>query len=86
MEKLKKRLAELAEKSYRNNQYVFTNFLNMAEMNAFYEMRKEISYIPYTEFGGTENCERVMLRFGSEELFGYVEEFPICCIQAEPLI
>ena len=86
MELLKKRLAELADKSYRNNQYVFTNFLNMAEMNAFYEIRKEISYIPFTAFGGTENCERMMLRFGSEELFGYEEPFPICCIQAEPLI
>lgn len=86
MEQLKKRLAELAEKSYRNNQYVFTNFLNMAEMNAFYEMRKEISYIPFTAFGGTENCERLMVRFGSENFFGYEEPFPICCIQAEPLI
>ena len=86
MELLKKRLAELAEKSYRNNQYVFTNFLNMAEMNAFYEIRKDISYVPYTEFGGTENCERLMLRFGSEELFGYEEPFPICCIEVKPLI
>ena len=86
MELLKKRLAELAEKSYRNNQYVFTNFLNMAEMNVFYEMRKEISYIPFAVFGGTEDCERLMIRFGSEELFGYEEPFPIKCIQAEPLI
>lgn len=86
MELLKKRLAELAEKSYRNNQYVFTNFLNMAEMNAFYEMRNEISYVPFTAFGGTDNCERQMLRFGSEELFGYEEPFPICCILAEPLL
>lgn len=86
MELLKKRLAELAEKSYRNNQYVFTNFLNMAEMNAFYEMRNEISYVPFTAFGGTDNCERQMLRFGSEELFGFEEPFPICCILAEPLL
>ena len=86
MELLKKRLTELAEKSYRNNQYVFTNFLNMAEMNAFYELRKEISYIPFTAFGGTENCERLMIRFGSEEMFGYEEPFPIACIQTEPLI
>ena len=86
MELLKKRLAELAEKSYRNSHYVFTHFLNMAEMNTFYEMRKELSYIPYTAFGGTEQCERLMLRFGSEDLFGYEEPFPICCIQAEPLI
>lgn len=86
MELLKKRLTELAEKSYRNNQYVFTNFLNMAEMNAFYEIQREISYIPYTAFGGADQCERLMLRFGSEELFGYEEPFPIRCIQAEPLI
>lgn len=86
MERLKKRLLELAEKSYRNNQYLFTNFLNLAEMNAFYEIEKEISYVPYTIFGGAENCERVMIRFGSEELFGYEEPFPICCIQAEPLM
>lgn len=86
MEFLKKRLIELAEKSYHSNQYLFTNFLNMAEMDAFYEIRKEISYIPYTVFGGTQNCERLMIRFGSGELFGYEEPFPICCIQAEPLI
>lgn len=86
MELLKKRLTELAEKSYRNNQYVFTNFLNMAEMNAFYEIQREISYVPYTVFGGADQCERLMLRFGSEELFGYEEPFPIRCIQAEPLI
>lgn len=86
MERLKKRLLELAEKSYCNNQYLFTNFLNMAEMNVFYEVEKEISYVPYTVFGGADNCERVMIRFGSEEIFGYEEPFPICCIQAEPLI
>lgn len=86
MELLKKRFSELAEKSYRNNQYLFTNFLNMAEQNAFYEMQKEISYVPYTVFGGTENCERVMVRFGSEELFGYEKPFPICCIEVSPLI
>lgn len=86
MELLKKRLTELAEKSYRNNQYVFTNFLNLAEMNAFYEIQREISYVPYTAFGGADRCERLMLRFGSEELFGYEEPFPIRCIQAEPLI
>ena len=86
MELLKKRLLELAEKSYRNNQYVFTNFLGMAEMNAFYEIAREISYIPYTVFGGAQNCERLMLRFGSEELFGYEEPFPICCLEVKPLV
>lgn len=86
MELLKKRFVELAEKAYRNNQYLFTNFLNMAELNAFYEIQKEISHVPYRVFGGAPNCERQMIGFGSEELFGYEEPFPIRCIQAEPLI
>ena len=51
-----------------------------------YEIKKEISYVPFDVFGGTENCERLMIRFGSEELFGYEEPFPICCLLAEPLI
>lgn len=86
MELLKKRLAELADKSYRTNQYVFTNFLSLAEQTAFYEMQRELSYVPFTAFGGADNCERVMLRFGSAEYLGYEEPFPIRCIQAEPLI
>lgn len=83
---LKKRFEELANKTYRNNLYTFTNFLTMAEQDCFYQIQKEISYVPYTMFGGTEDCERLMIRFGSEELCGYEEPFPICCILIEPLI
>lgn len=83
---LKKRFEELANKTYRNNLYTFTNFLTMAEQDAFYQMQKEISYVPYTLYGGTNDCERLMIRFGSEELCGYEEPFPICCILIEPLV
>ncbi len=31
-------------------------------------------------------CERQMLKFGSEEMFGYDEEFPISCVIIEPLL
>ncbi|MGN0334268.1 MAG: YlmH/Sll1252 family protein [Lachnospiraceae bacterium] len=86
MELTEKRFRELAVKSYQNNIYLFTNFLNMAEIDLLYQMQRELSYIPFEVFGGTENCERVMVRFGSPELFGYEEPFPICCIKAEPLI
>ncbi len=86
MELLEKRLLELAKKSYQNNIYLFTNFLNMAELDVLYQMQKELSFVPFTAFGGAENCERLMVRFGSPELFSYEESFPICCIQAEPLI
>lgn len=82
----KKRLVELANKAYTNSQYLFTSFLSLAELNSYYQMERELSYVPVTIFGGTADCERVMLRFGDEELCGYEEPFPIVCVEIAPLI
>lgn len=84
-ELLKKRFRELARKSYQNNQYTFTGFLSLADLACFYEIEKELSYVPCKVWGGSELCERVMIRFGSEEELGYEEEFPIICIEVRPL-
>ena len=84
-ELLKKRFRELARKCYQQNQYTFTGFLSLADLSCFYETEKEISYVPYTIWGGSDLCERVMIRFGSEEELGYEEEFPIVCIEVKPL-
>lgn len=80
-----KRLEELAGKAYANSQYLFTGFLSMAELSVYYGMERTLSYVPVTVFGGTKDCERVMLRFGSEELCGYEEPFPIVCVEIAPL-
>lgn len=82
----KKRLIELADKAYNNSQYLFTGFLSMAEQNTYFSLERELSYVPVTLFGGTNDCERVMIRFGNEELCGYDEPFPIVCIKIEPVI
>lgn len=82
----RKRLEELADKSYSNSQYLFTGFLSAAELDIYYRMERELSFVPITVFGGTADCERVMLRFGSEELCGYEEPFPIQCIEIAPII
>lgn len=84
-ELLKKRFRELAQKCYQNNQYTFTGFLGMADLSCFYEMEREISYISYKIWGGSELCERVMIRFGGAAELGYEEEFPIVCIEVKPL-
>lgn len=84
-ELLKKRFRELGQKCYQNNQYTFTGFLSPADLSCFYEVEKELSYVPYTIWGGSELCERVMIRFGSSGELGYEEDFPISCIQARPL-
>lgn len=82
----KKRLEELAGKAYNNSQYFFTGFLSVAELDIYYQMERDLSYVTVTAFGGTKDCERVMLRFGDEELCGYEEPFPIVCLEISPLI
>ncbi len=82
----RKRLGELADKAYSNSQYLFTGFLSVSELDIYYQMERELAYASAALFGGTADCERMMLRFGSEELCGYEEDFPIACIQISPLI
>lgn len=84
-ELLKKRFADLAEKCYQQNQYTFTGFLGLAELSCFYGIERELSYVPYTIWGGCERAERAMIRFGSGEMLGYEEEFPIVCLKICPL-
>lgn len=85
-ELLKNRFLELANRSYHNNVYTFTDFLGLMEASAFHETEREISYVDYTIYGGAPDTERVVIRFGSEEALGYSEDFPICCLQISPLI
>ena len=84
-ELLKKRFRELADQAWQRGSYTFTGFLGLSELSAFYEMEREISFVPHSVFGGSEDAERAMIRFGSEEAFGYAESFPIVCVRICPL-
>lgn len=81
-----KRLAELAEKSSRQNIYTFTGFLGMAQQDVFYRMERELSFAHPVLFGGGEDAERVVARFGDPEEMGYEVEFPIVMLKIEPLL
>lgn len=85
-EEIKRRILDLANRCYQQNQYTFSGFLNAGEQAVLYEMEREIAFVPWKLFGGSPDCERKMLRFGSEEQLGYEEPFPICCLIAKPLI
>ena len=45
---LKKRLMELAQRSYNNGQYLFTGFLSEAQQDCYYQIEREISHVPAT--------------------------------------
>lgn len=84
-EQMQKRFLELGERAYQNGMYTFTPFLGLQEQSAFYSMERKLSHIPWIAFGGMEGCERKMVRFGSEELCGYFQPFPIACIAVRPV-
>lgn len=86
LKQLRMRLMELAEKAYNSSQYFFTGFLSLAEQNEYYQIQRQTGHVDAMLWGGSDGCERRMLRFGSEEMFGYEEAFPIRCIRMEPLL
>ena len=83
-ELLRKRFLELGERSYSAGIFTFTDFLGLAEQSVLRECASALGYVKYTLFGGALGCERLMVRFGSEEELGYSADFPIVCIKAEP--
>ena len=84
-ELLKRRLAELARRSYNSGIFTFSDFLGLAEQAAFAEIKSDLGGIPYSTFGGAEGAERVMIRFGSEDELGYSQPYPISTLKIEPL-
>lgn len=85
-ELLRKRINELAAKCYQSSQFLFTDFLNPSEISLILENEREIDYVEHEFFGGSPQCERKLLKLGSENMFGYDEEFPISCVVAEPMM
>lgn len=83
---LEKRFIELADRSYTQNMYTFTDFLGLSEQNLFWQKLKELSYAAPELYGGYEGADRCMIRFGKESELGYTQEFPIVCIHIRPLM
>ncbi len=81
---IKKRLYELAEKSYGSSIFTFTDFLGLEEQSAFAEIRPHIRGIKYRAYGGAVGASRIMLRFGDEDELGYSIDFPIKILKASP--
>lgn len=80
-QELRKRFEELIRRSYRENVFYFTNFLSPSDAAIAYELAKQNEM---NSFGGANGCERVVIRFGDPETFGYEEAFPISVIKIEP--
>lgn len=81
---LKKRFEELADKAYNRNMFLFTGFLSLAEQEIFWRCCSQMPKDSFSLFGGMDDAERVMIRFGNVQELGYEQEFPIVCIHMCP--
>lgn len=82
----KSRLRELARRSYEQNMFTFTPMLGFMEQTIFGELEEELRYAGIAVFGGHEQAERVMVRFGNPAELGYEEAFPIVLVHMKPLL
>ncbi len=81
---LKKRFIELAKRAERQSIYLYTPFLGLGEQTWFHQIQSQLPGVPYSMYGGSPGCERVIVRFGSEETTGYTEDFPISALIISP--
>ena len=75
-ELFKKRLKDLASAADRRGIVVFTDFMNLNELNIFHSCTREFGYVSYQLFGGYEHAERQIAAFLPDAL-SYSYDFPI---------
>lgn len=75
---------DLANKSYAQNIFLFTDFLGLSEQDYFWQMATSLPANSFQIWGGREQADRVMIRFGNPQELGYEVEFPIRCIHVSP--
>ncbi len=83
---LKKRFAELADKSYKCNQYFFTDFLSLEDAALLRRTMEEARFRDFSMFGGAVGCMREIARFGNVDSIGYEISYPILTVKVKPLL
>ena len=71
----KKRLIDLSKQANRKGIVVFSDFLNLNELNIYHSTKKSL-YTKAELFGGYDNAERQMIAFIPDAL-SYKWDYPI---------
>ncbi len=83
---LKKRLVELSNTAFNKNIPVFTDFLNLNELNILYSTTKELYTSTFKAYGGYESAERQMIAFIPDAFCCEINElYPITVLKIIPL-
>ena len=76
LDERQKRIRELAQISQKRNIYTFTDFLPPSYL---IQVAQLCDGTKWEEWGGSDFCERKMVKFGSE--IGYDADYPLCIIK-----
>ncbi|MBC8572248.1 YlmH/Sll1252 family protein [Jingyaoa shaoxingensis] len=93
-----RRVIDLANLADRRSMIMFSDFLNLNELNIYHSSKKELAFVTCRLFGGYETAERQMIAFIPDALsydmedtetkdgsLPYGWEFPFVCICIRPL-
>ena len=83
-QQLEKHFRDLARTAYQRGIAVFSDFLNLNELNIFQSLRGEFSYLETETFGGYELAERLIAVFRPEAPVFYAD-YPVKCLKITPL-
>lgn len=78
-----KRMKELSHLAFLRNRCTYSGFLNLNELNLFYNNIRDIQCTPFEIWGGYKEAERRVICFHDDDSFTNVE-FPISCILLVP--
>ncbi len=76
-----KRYGELADRARQSGIYTYSSFHSRETAGLAFDVASESEL---KIWGGTENSERVVVRFGDPEEISYEEDFPIRILHIEP--
>jgi len=76
---------ELSAISHKRGVAVFSDFLNLNELNILHKIPKRELDSPYITFGGYEEAERQMAAFYHDALCFAKEDFPVNIVNVRPI-
>ncbi len=90
-ELLRKRFVELSNQAFQRGIVMYTDFLNLNELNILHTTPKNLLAVPFRIFGGYAFAERQMAAFLPDAFYLYTDEdeilekYPMSVIQISPL-
>ena len=80
-----KRFHDLANTAYHRGICTFSDFLNLNEISNLMSLKKELSFVTLSLYGGYTQAERQIAVFAPDAFLPALEDYPISILKIQPL-